>query len=92
LRDAILAVPCGANVIIYAIHVNGSQRQRLLAAVVGDGINCPPLIAGSCARERREPRQVRKEATVPVNFLCRRYAWLSFDGHFREERVMRSEK
>jgi hypothetical protein len=42
---------------------------------------CPPLIAGSCARERREPRQIRKEATVPVNSLCRRGAWLSFDGH-----------
>ncbi len=46
---------------------------------------CPPLIAGSCARKRREPRQVRKEATVPANFLCRRCAWLSFDGHLREK-------
>src|SRR5712692_6327615 len=42
----------------------------------------PPLIAGSCAREGREPRQVRKEATVPADSLCRRGAWLSFDGQF----------
>jgi hypothetical protein len=42
--------------------------------------DCPPLIAGSCARGGREPRQVRKEATVPVQTLCRRGAWLSFDG------------
>ncbi len=41
---------------------------------------CPPLIAGSCAREGREPRQIRKEATVPVKSLCRRGAWLSFGG------------
>src|ERR1700674_3066207 len=47
---------------------------------------CPPLIAGSCAREGREPRQVRKEATVPAATLCRRGAWLSFDGQSRTEK------
>jgi hypothetical protein len=29
------------------------------------------VIARSCARESREPRQVRKEAAVPTNSLCR---------------------
>jgi len=35
------------------------------------------LIAGSCATKSREPRQVRKEATVVGPFVCRRGAWLS---------------
>ena len=38
------------------------------------------LIAGSCATEPREPRQVREEATVARSFVCRRGAWLSFFG------------
>ena len=36
------------------------------------------VIAGSCATKTREPRQVREEATVVRNFVCRRGAWLSF--------------
>ncbi len=36
------------------------------------------LIAGSCAIKARESRQIRKEATVVIPFMCRRGAWLSF--------------
>ena len=36
------------------------------------------LIAGSCAIKAHELRQVRKEATVMIPFVCRRGAWLSF--------------
>src|SRR6266849_1853312 len=60
---------------MYEATCKRRQRSRDDASV-----KCPPLIAGSCAREHREPRQVRKEATVPAHSLCRRGAWLSFDG------------
>src|SRR5258708_38053736 len=59
--------------------VIGREKEPAL----GEFRDCPPLIAGSCAREGREPRQVRKEATVPAATLCRRGAWLSFDGQSR---------
>src|SRR5271167_4398064 len=74
------------------ISIIGRLHERVCDTVIGraNGTragaiyrDCPPLIAGSCAREGREPRQVRKEATVPAATLCRRGAWLSFDGQFR---------
>ena len=34
------------------------------------------LVVGFCATNDRKPRQVRKEATVAVLFVCRRGAWL----------------
>ena len=63
--------------------VIGRAKGTRAGAIYRD---CPPLIAGSCAREGREPRQVRKEATVPADTLCRRGAWLSFDGQSRVKR------
>jgi hypothetical protein len=41
---------------------------------------CRLLMAGSCARRNREPRQVRKEAAVAEEPLCHREAWLSAMG------------
>ena len=41
------------------------------------------LVAGSCATKDYKPRQVRKEATVVIPFVCRRGAWLS-TGSFRK--------
>jgi len=35
------------------------------------------MIAGSCAAESYQPRQVRKEATAVTPSVCRRGAWLS---------------
>jgi len=35
------------------------------------------MIAGSCAMESYEPRQVRKEAAAVTPSVCRRGAWLS---------------
>ena len=35
------------------------------------------LIAGSCATNDYKPRQVRKEATAVIPFVCRGGAWLS---------------
>jgi len=35
------------------------------------------MIAGSCATERYQPRQVRKEAAAVTSSVCRRGAWLS---------------
>ena len=48
-----------------------SHPLRHLADIVS-------VIAGSCATKTRELRQVREEATVVRNFVCRRGAWLSF--------------
>src|SRR3984957_550313 len=69
------------------LHERGCDTVigRAKETALGEFRDCPPLIAGSCAREGREPRQVRKEATVPAATLCRRGAWLSFDGQSREE-------
>jgi hypothetical protein len=41
---------------------------------------CRLLIVRSCARQHREPRQVRKEAAVPDKLLCHRVTWLSAMG------------
>jgi hypothetical protein len=35
------------------------------------------MIAGSCATESYQPRQVRKEAAAVTTFVCRGGAWLS---------------
>ncbi len=35
------------------------------------------MIAGSCATERYQSRQVRKEAAAVTPSVCRRVAWLS---------------
>src|SRR5271170_7500030 len=80
------------------ISIIGRLHERVCDTVIGraNGTragaiyrDCPPLIAGSCAREGREPRQVRKEATVPAATLCRRGAWLSFDGQSPDDKISR---
>jgi hypothetical protein len=43
------------------------------------------LIAGSCATKDYKPRQVRKEATVVILFVCRRGAWLSTSYYIEVE-------
>ena len=56
------------------VCVNSAPRVRIPPSPPQPGY---PLIAGSCATKSREPRQVRKEATVVGPFVCRRGAWLS---------------
>ena len=54
-----------AVVAVLVINESGAGLQGGVCANLIGRLR-PPLIAGSCARAGREPRQVRKEATVPA--------------------------